>query len=184
MNVKSWRNLEELASREYRCGYCGKDTGNDRGFVNKDRLAWRVVICPNCYKPTFFDDDKQFPGAAFGVEVQHLPPDIATLHAEARNCMSVNASTAAVLCCRKLLMNIAVAHGAAPGQNFVPYVNHIVANLVPPLSRGWVDKIRDKGNEATHEIPTMSRADAEEMLLFVEMLLKTVFEYPQRAAVP
>jgi hypothetical protein len=37
-----------------------------------------------------------------------------------------------------------------------------------------------KGNEANHELLVASRSDAEELLVFVEMLLKLIFEFPNR----
>jgi hypothetical protein len=43
-----------------------------------------------------------------------------------------------------------------------------------------VDHIRRKGNEATHEIALMSQQDAEELVGFSEMLLKFVYEFPNR----
>jgi hypothetical protein len=43
-----------------------------------------------------------------------------------------------------------------------------------------VDHIRQKGNEATHEIPSVSEADAKDLLTFMEMILKLVFEFPNR----
>ena len=51
---------------------------------------------------------------------------------------------------------------------------------VPPNGRGWVDHIRKKGNEATHEIALMQQGDAEELISFVEMLLKFIYEFPAR----
>ena len=51
---------------------------------------------------------------------------------------------------------------------------------VPPNGRAWVDHIRTKGNEANHEIKLMSKADAEELIVFAEMLLKFMFEFPGR----
>ena len=108
--------------------------------------------------------------------MDHVPSDVAGLYAEARNCMAVSAHTAAVMACRKLLMNVAVEHGAKEGEKFVAYVDHLVnAGYVPPNSRGWVDHIRKRGNEATHEIRLMTRADAEDIITFVEMLLKILY---------
>jgi Domain of unknown function (DUF4145) len=37
---------------------------------------------------------------------------------------------------------------------------------VPPNGKGWVDHIRKKGNEATHEIILMKREDALELMAF------------------
>jgi hypothetical protein len=52
--------------------------------------------------------------------------------------------------------------------------------FVPPKGRGWVDHIRKKGNEATHEILAMTHDDATELVLFSEMLLKFIYEFPAR----
>jgi hypothetical protein len=58
-------------------------------------------------------------------------------------------------------------------------VAYLVDNhYVTPKARGWVDAIRTRGNEATHELPAMSQQDARELLTFVEMLLKTIYEFP------
>jgi hypothetical protein len=108
-----------------------------------------------------------------------LPADIAALYNEARNCMAVHSYTAAVLICRKLLMNIAVSQKAKENQAFIHYVDYLASQgYVPPNGRTWVDRIRTKGNEATHEIKLMSQPDAEELLSFTEMLLKFVYEFP------
>ncbi len=139
-------------------------------------------LCAYCDQPTYFaEDDRQTPGVAYGNDVSDVPPDVAALYAEARNCMSVSSHTAAVLTCRKILMNVAVAQGAAPGLKFIEYVQHLADNgYVPPNGRGWVDHIRKKGNEATHEIALMSEQDGKELITFVEMLLKFVYEFPAK----
>jgi hypothetical protein len=118
---------------------------------------------------------------AYGNTVEHLPSDIASLYAEARNCLSVAAPTASVLACRKLLMNVAVSQGADEGKNFTEYVTYLSdKGYVPPNASGWVDHIRKKGNEATHKIPQVSQADAQDLITFLEMILKLVFEFPNR----
>ncbi len=89
--------------------------------------------------------------------------------------------TAAVLCCRKLLMHIAVANGAEDSLTFAQYVAHLSAKgFVPPGAKEWVDHIRDKGNEANHEIVIMTKEEAERLISFCEMLLKIIYEFPAR----
>src|SRR5262249_42952294 len=101
------------------------------------------------------------------------------LYDEARNAMSVGSYTAVVLCCRKLLMHIAVAKGALANQTFVKYVAYLADNhYIPPGAKGWVDHIRKKGNEATHEIVIMKKDDAEELISFCAMLMKVIYEFP------
>jgi hypothetical protein len=78
-------------------------------------------------------------------------------------------------------MHIAVAKGAKAGKTFIEYVDYLADNhYVPPSSRDWVDHIRKKGNEANHEIVIMKSEDAEELLLFIAMLLKFIYEFPAR----
>ena len=52
--------------------------------------------------------------------------------------------------------------------------------FVPPNGRIWIDHIRNKGNEANHEIKLMVKQDAEELILFSEMLLKFIYEFPNK----
>jgi hypothetical protein len=108
------------------------------------------------------------------------------LYKEARDCFSVGAHTSAVLACRKLLMHVGVEQGAKENQNFVAYVEHLAnAGYVPPNGKAWVDVIRTKGNEANHEIRLMNQDDSKLLLSFLEMLLKFIYEFPQKVpAVP
>jgi hypothetical protein len=123
----------------------------------------------------------QFPGVAAGSAVAELPSEIESIYNEARVCCSVGAYTAAVLSLRKLLMNIAVNLKAPQGGSFISYIEYLAsAGYVPPNGKGWVDHIRKKGNEANHEITLMTKADAEELIVFSEMLLKFIYEFPKR----
>ncbi|HDP99722.1 MAG TPA: DUF4145 domain-containing protein [bacterium] len=93
--------------------------------------------------------------------------------------MSVSGFTSVVLSCRKLLMHIAVSKGANPGENFVSYVQYLSDNhYIPPDAKDWVDHIREKGNEANHEVNIMNKDDAELLLSFIQMLLKVIYEFP------
>lgn len=98
--------------------------------------------------------------------------------------MSVSAYNTAVMACRKLLMHIAVEKGAPEGQSFKQYVDWLVANhYVPPGGEGWADQIRARGNEANHEIDLLEQHAAEQILSFVELLLKFVYEMPARVGI-
>lgn len=180
-----WENLNRLNSKEFKCGYCGNIVASDIGFMTTSGME-HIYICPHCDQPTYIDyHDVHTPGIAPGNEVHNLPDNLASLYREARNCVSVGGCTASVLACRKLLMNIAVQQGAEEGKSFLSYVEHLANNgYVPPNGRGWVDHIRKKGNEATHEIALMSQADAEELISFAEMLLKFIYEFPARVPQP
>jgi len=78
-------------------------------------------------------------------------------------------------------MNIAVTQGAEEGKSFFHYVEYLANNgFVPPNGKGWVDHIRKRGNEATHEIEIMSKEISEELISFIEMLLKFIYEFPAK----
>jgi hypothetical protein len=179
-----WEQATAIPPLQFICGYCGHKVASNQGFCTRGNIESYqgfVYFCPNCTRPTYSHDHTQVPGVVPGNNVDYLPQDIKSLYNEARKATSVGASTAAVLACRKLLMNIAVAHGAKSCDTFVSYIEHLAqAGFVPPNGRIWVDHIRKKGNEATHEITVMNSADAAELIAFAEMLLKFVFEFPGR----
>lgn len=177
--MPDWYQARDIESKSYRCGFCGHGVASAKGYFDQNTPYQRIRICPHCEKPTYFGNGIQVPEVAPGNEVKHLPESVEQLYKEARNCVSVQAYTSAVLSCRKLLMNIAVSQGAAEGKNFFHYVEYLASNgFVPPNGRGWVDHIRKRGNEATHEIVVMSRDNAEELISFSEMLLKFIYEFP------
>ena len=178
----AWANQQALKSQEYRCGHCGYIVASDRGYAPSQGGGRCIYLCPHCEKPSFFDElNRQHPGVAPGDSVLHVPKDLAQLYLEARNCCSVSAYTASVLASRKMLMNIAVQQGAKEGLKFIEYVEYLATNgFIPPNGKSWVDHIRKKGNEATHEIALMTQADSNELIVFTEMLLKFIFEFPNR----
>lgn len=78
-------------------------------------------------------------------------------------------------------MHLAVAQGAKEGVSFVQYVDFLSANgYVPPGGREWVDHIRKMGNQANHKIQLFDQESAQELLSFIEMLLKFIYEFPER----
>jgi hypothetical protein len=178
----NWASIANIVQKAYVCGFCNKTVGTNQGYyANLVPLHFRIYICSFCEKPTFFEGEVQTPGVAYGNEVDKLPDDVGKLYREARNCIAVAAYTASVLSCRKILMHVAVEKGAGKNESFLAYIEYFVAkHYVPPGGEGWVDHIRKKGNEANHEIKTMSKTDAEELLTLLEMLLKLVYEFPAR----
>ena len=97
-----------------------------------------VYICSNCGGPTLFTPwtGEQLPGHPMGHPVKHLPEELEALYEEARECTSNHCYTAAVMVCRKILMNIAVDRGADAGLLFIEYVNYLSGNgYIPPNGR-------------------------------------------------
>lgn len=184
----NWSRQDALTSRQYTCGYCSSDLASNLGFCATQRGASRlggyIYICHFCDCPTFFDlGGRQYPAPAFGKEVKKLPPDIQVLYDEARRTALI-APTGSALCSRKLLMNIAVSKGAKEGLSFLEYVDFLsTRGYVPPDGKGWVDHIRTKGNEATHKIRVITPEEASGLIVFLEMLLKLVYEFPNSVPV-
>jgi hypothetical protein len=188
----SWQDAKPIRSRPFVCGFCSHRVSSDKGYkligVNSqipDQLAG-IFLCPNCGGPTFFTNEKeQLPSPALGNPVSQVPQTLNVLYEEARKCTTMACYTATVLLCRKMLMNIAVSEGAAEGLKFFEYVQFLADNhYVPPKGKHWVDHIRQKGNEATHEIKLMSEGDARDLLNFIEMLLRLIYDFPARIPKP
>jgi hypothetical protein len=190
--MMTWHNNSPgMNPKRYDCGHCGQRVSSSVGFFSKDPQLF-IYICTDCAQPTYFglsgvtvsgkkSPERQVPGPRPGGEVLHLPDNIRALYKEARDCVAASAHTAAVLTCRKLLMHIGVEQGAKENQSFASYVDHLVTKgYAPPGSEGWVGHIKEKGNEANHEIILMDQPDAEELLVFLEALLKFIYEYPNR----
>lgn len=181
--MHQWQQQQGIQTKRYVCGYCGYNVASEKGYSTGNAPQAHIAICPNCQRPSYIFDNGniQVPGVVPGNEVNAVPEDVNALYREARKCVSIGANTSAVLACRKLLMSIAVAQGAEAGAPFVAYVNYLAdKGYVPPNGRGWVDHIRNKGNEANHEIQLMSQEDAKELILFAEMLLKFIYEFPSK----
>lgn len=112
-----------------------------------------------------------------------LPADGGTVWGEVRDCLGVGAYTSAVMMCRKLLMHVAVAHGLPPkdgsnrAPNFAQCVNHLQAEgIITRKMRPWVDRIKDVGNEANHEIAPVTRESAIDVATFTQKLLELAYE--------
>lgn len=186
----SWTNVASPSIKKFCCGFCGLEVASDKGYYSNNKIpnkadrGW-ILLCPQCEQPNYFCSEAQIPGPVPGRNVASVDEDVHDLFVEARTCVSVNAFTASVLASRKLLMNIAVNQGAPEGNTFKQYVNYLAENgYVPPNGGGWVDHIRNRGNEANHEIPAMSKEDALELITFSEMLLRFIYEFPARVPAP
>jgi hypothetical protein len=178
-----WSNQMNLTSFKYVCGYCKNVVASEKGWFLENNPGRQIIyICPNCQKPSYFEPPSQIPGLPYGNDVSDIDDEnTKLLYDEARNYCSTESYTASVLACRKLLMNIAVSKGAATNLSFFKYVEFLADNnYIPPDAKDWVDHIRIKGNEATHEIHIMQKEDAEELLNFIEMLLRIIYEFPAK----
>lgn len=173
-----WYNIDKMISKSYKCGYCGNEIASELGYTARDRFG-DIYICHKCNKPTFFDyNEKQTPGTLIGKHFKlNIPSDIKELYNEARKCYSVGAYSAVNMCCRKLLMHIAVDCGAKENLKFIEYVNYLdEENYIPRNSKKWVDIIRSKGNETTHEIKISDEKEAQQLIKFIEVIITLIYE--------
>lgn len=177
-----WRGRIALRSRNFSCWLCTHTVASDQGFYREHPIE-AIYICPHCGAPNYFNNQaQQIPGPTVGSHIDAVPENVQTAYDEARKAFSAGASTASVLMCRKILMNIAVNLKAEENKSFKYYVDWLHDNhFIPPNSKEWVDLIREKGNTATHEIPSLTPEEAKELIIFCEMILRIVYEFPSRA---
>ena len=177
-----WPKPEQIESATYTCGWCDNSVATDKGFISSavpGQIEFiKIYLCHHCNLPTIQVGGYQYPGVLPQTSVANVPPSVNALYEEGRRCVRDGSFTGAALCCRKLLMNVAVQEGAPTNLKFVEYVDYLEDNgHLPPNGRKWVEKIREKGNEATHEIPSVSREDAEALIRLSEMLLLFIYAY-------
>ncbi|MGG0715080.1 DUF4145 domain-containing protein [Bacillus subtilis] len=182
-----WYSIDRMDSKKYHCSHCDALVGPDIGYYCERQLGilGRIYICPNCNRPTYFETCEggiaQIPSPRYGKKIEYLPEEIEKVYTEIRDCMSHQLYTAGVLLARKLLMNIAVDSGAKEGESFVTYVNFLESEgIIPKDGKDWVDAIRQAGNIATHKIPSINQELAEEIVTFLEFLLRIKYEMPGR----
>ncbi|MCR4399425.1 MAG: DUF4145 domain-containing protein [Syntrophomonadaceae bacterium] len=186
----TWSGATRISSRAYTCGYCGLEVASSFGYeaVAKTMVgaatqkAAFIRICPHCSRPTFFEGNMRVPAAMFGRHVSKVSdPGVAAMYDEARRCIGCGAYTAAVMCCRKLLLHVAVAQGASPDMPFHECIDFLAQrHFIPANVREWADRLRAAESEASHEIAIMSEDDARVLVSLVEMLLTIVYEFPAR----
>lgn len=164
----------------YTCGHCGTQVSGAvlASSTDEHGRTGRWLQCTRCGQGTFADvQETLFPGPSFGPEIDGLPDDVSEAYGEARDCLSVNATTASELICRKILMHVAVDKGASEGESFASYIDYLEKEgYVTPPMRGWVKLIKDHGNQSTHKLPRPERERAEGTLLFTAQLLRSVYE--------
>lgn len=189
----SWENSSVMKGFSYVCGYCGCKTAPSQAYSSDLEVPISPYqaygfICSDCnrlsYAVVHYSDKtlyEIYPSPMIGDDIDGLPPDVQSLYNEARKATSVSSHTAAVLTCRKILMHVAHDKGANEGLHFIQYVNYLADNnYIPQGGLGWVDYIREKSNEANHQIVIMSPDDSKTLIDFTEMLLRMIYEFESR----
>jgi hypothetical protein len=98
---------------------------------------------------------------------------------------------AAVMLCRKLLFHVAVAHGLPPKNDkdraptYAEAVDHLEEQgLVTRKMRPWIERIKDVGNDANHELSPIEPGVALDVATFTEQLLVLAYELDALMADP
>jgi hypothetical protein len=85
--------------------------------------------------------------------------------------------------CRKLLFHIAVGNGLLPkndkdrAPSFYAAVEHLQdQQIITVKMRPWVDRIKDIGNDANHELTPISAEQANDVATFTLQLLVLAYE--------
>ena len=125
-------------------------------------------------------DGAVYPAAPAGGNVASLPDDVAQAWREARTAHSVAAYSAAEMMCRKILMHMAVDRaGANPGRKFVEYLDDLKSGgYLTTGTEPAVQKIKDRGNAANHELPASTEQESLATLGVTQYLLRGLYEIP------
>lgn len=172
-----WVHHESLESKQFICGYCGKDVGAHMGYRHSRDHHAKSYLCPNCGLPTLFYGEYQSPGPLIGREILGLPEDIKSVYKEMRSTIKNDDYTSTALLGRKLIMHIAVEAGAKEGDNFKSYIDFLAQkHYVPPKADRLLEFVRGLGNEKNHEIKLGTAEEAQKIIKFIESLLYFVYE--------
>ncbi|HWD38428.1 MAG TPA: DUF4145 domain-containing protein [Fimbriimonas sp.] len=188
MPIYNWGHAgHSLPAFDYACGYCGREVSSDFGYMaghqgNHNDKRY-IYICPRCEKPTLrssIGPNVYSPRPLPGESVQRVPDPINTVYEEARRAYQAESYNGTVLLCRKIIVHLGHELGAGK-KTFNETITWLdTERYIPKGGKRWVDHIREKGNETTHEITPMSPGEAQEVLDFTLMLLKNIYDYPGR----
>ena len=143
----------------------------------------RWLRCPACLKGSVIEGRALYPSPKPLRVPQGLPEVDGLIWDEVRICLGGGANAAAVMLCRKLLFHVAVAHGLAPKKSngraptFTEAVRHLHSEgIVTKKMQSWVDRIKDVGNDANHELSNVDSETALDVATFTQQLLILAYE--------
>ncbi len=178
--VNRYGKSSETAYAMADCPRCG---AHQFVVIATDMRAQTWLRCINCKLATVKNGEVASPSQLPLRVPSGLPIDEGDVWNEIRQCLGVGAYTAAVMLCRKLLMHIAVAHGLPAkdskdrAPNFSQCVDHLVTEgVVTKRMEPWIDRIREVGNEANHEIAPVNKDAALDVATFTQKLLELAYE--------
>ncbi|GAB2655140.1 hypothetical protein GCM10027088_36850 [Nocardia goodfellowii] len=201
MSADRYGNLETKDKESWDRAICGFCEGTQMLVVAKTRapdlpepnmppqVSW--LRCVNCLHGVVRNDSEVSPAQKPLDTPSCLQGDELTAWIEVRSCLSVGATTAAVMLCRKLLYHVAVSHnlpakdknGRAP--TYMEAVKHLESEgVITKHMRPWVDRIKDIGNEANHDLPAIPYSQAMDVAKFTRQLIHLAYELPAMVSPP
>lgn len=181
--MSTWTDARTVSSHKFRCGHCGAEIASEKGWRNNNGSC-RLYICHLCDHVTYFPgwpSGGQIPSPPMGENVKHVPEEVGRLYDESRRCLGAGAPTLCCMGCRKLLLCVAAHLGMDQPQNrnFQECLDWLVDNNhVPTRWNAWVNQLRNVGNAATHEVPSVTAENAKHLVDFAGMLLRATYEFP------
>jgi hypothetical protein len=169
------------------CGACGVPA-NGRAVASLVRtsdleVVWCVCPCDK-HEPTVLVKQQekvvsQVPIAKEFIQNNRWPSELGALYDEAAKSYAAGAFTACAMVCRKVLMATACHEGDSDGKKFAEYVNYITTTVIAfPRAQASIDRIRDIGNEANHNIEFVTQDDAKRAMQIVTYMLDTIYSLP------
>lgn len=121
-----------------------------------------------------------WPVAPVVAGVSNLPDDVAPAWKEAQSAHAVAAYTASEMMCRKILMHLAVdVAGGKVGGTFKGFIDDLdKAGYISTGLKPAVEKIKNRGNTANHDLPASTVEDSLVTLKITEHLLRSIYEIP------
>ncbi len=79
-------------------------------------------------------------------------------------------------------MHVAADKGAKEGESFAAYLTYLeVEGYVTTPMKGWIDLMRQHGNNSTHKLDAPEKERAQSTVMFTAELLRLVYEMEYRA---
>ena len=150
------------------------------GYAEPTNTAW--LECPNCEEGSVRTANGVLhPSMPAGQNVRNLPVEVERAWREVRTVHAIAAYTSAELMCRKILMHVAVdVVKSAPGESFVHYVDALdAAGYITTGMKKTVDKVRSRGNIATHDLPASTEEESLMTMAITEHLLRGIYEFTE-----
>jgi hypothetical protein len=165
--------------KEEVCGHCGKPSNVAVVATVKDKKGQGqlVQVCVSCRGVSVVrPPDLRIPATRPGGDVDGLGAEVAAAWQEARSALGAGAPTAAEHMCRKILIHIAVDHDAKEGIPFQAAIDHLLEKgVITAQWKPWIQKIKEHGHEAAHDLTPVTMERAETTLGFTQQLLELVY---------